>query len=155
MLEKMKALGDDMDVVGKKLEDEELVEYIQTSLEEDFNSIVSGICARAEPILVGELYSQLIHFESRQELLYENQHQASANAGNRGRGTWRDRGGPMRGRDPSRGGSSSHRGGAPGHNSRGYSHGKGTGYNNRTTHSDIPCQVCYKKNHTAAVLTHI
>jgi hypothetical protein len=28
------------------------------------------VCARAEPISVGELYTQLLHFESRQELMY-------------------------------------------------------------------------------------
>jgi hypothetical protein len=50
---KMKALGDDMVVVGRKLDDEELVEYILTDVGEDFNSVISAVCARVEPITVG------------------------------------------------------------------------------------------------------
>jgi hypothetical protein len=71
---KMKALGDDMAAAGRKLDDEELVEYILTGLGEDFTLVISAMCARAEPISVGELYTQLLHFESPQELLYGGQH---------------------------------------------------------------------------------
>jgi hypothetical protein len=53
----MKALGDDMAAAGRPLEDEELVEYILTGLGEEFTPIVSALCARVEPITVGELYS--------------------------------------------------------------------------------------------------
>jgi hypothetical protein len=61
---KMKTLTDEIVSAGRKLDDEELVEYILTGLGEDFNLIVSAVCARIEPISVGELYSQLLHFES-------------------------------------------------------------------------------------------
>jgi hypothetical protein len=67
---KMKTLGGDMAAAGRKLDDEELVEYILVGLGEEFMPVVPAVCARAEPISVGELYTQLLHFESRQELMY-------------------------------------------------------------------------------------
>jgi hypothetical protein len=155
---KMKTLGDEMTATGRKLDDEELVEYILTGLGEDFNHVISAVCARVEPISVGEVYSQLLHFESHQELLYGSQHHASMNTVNR-RGSWRGRGGPTRGRGGSRGGSSAHRGGVPGRGTRGNHHGGmrgAAGYNNynHISHSDVPCQVCFKKNHSAAECWH-
>jgi hypothetical protein len=57
---KMKALGDDMAATGRKLDDEELVEYILTGLAEDLNPVISTVCARVEPITVGKLYSHVI-----------------------------------------------------------------------------------------------
>ena len=47
---------------GRPLEG--LVEYIITGLNEDFAPIVAGLCARVEAISVGELYSQLLQFET-------------------------------------------------------------------------------------------
>jgi hypothetical protein len=84
---KMKSLGDDMAAAGRRLDDEELVEYIPAGLGEDFTPVVSAVCARVEPISIGELYVQLLHFESRQDLLYGGHHQALVNATNRGRGS--------------------------------------------------------------------
>jgi hypothetical protein len=63
---KMKNLGDDMLAASRKLDDEELVEYILSSPGEDFNSVVSTVCGRVEPIPFGEIYAQLLHYESRQ-----------------------------------------------------------------------------------------
>ena len=54
---KMKYLTDEMASVGRRLEDEELVSYILTSLDLDFNPVVSAVATRVEPILVGELYT--------------------------------------------------------------------------------------------------
>ena len=54
---KMKGLTDEMASTGRKLEDEELVSYILTGLVSDFNSIVSAVAARVEPITVLELYA--------------------------------------------------------------------------------------------------
>jgi hypothetical protein len=63
----------------------------------------------------------------------------------------------MRGYGPECGGSSGHRSGAPGRGSytRGGEHGAGYNNNNRTAKYDIPCQVCFKKNHTTAKCWHI
>jgi hypothetical protein len=58
----------------------------------------------------------------------------------------------MRVHGPSRGGAS-HYGGISGHGTGGYTRGRGTGHNNHS-HSDVPCQVYFKKNHTAAECWH-
>lgn len=60
---KMKALADEMVSIGKKLEDDELVSYILTGLDFDFNLVVSAVAARVESISIGELYTQLVSFE--------------------------------------------------------------------------------------------
>jgi hypothetical protein len=49
---KMKGLADEMASVGRKLDDEELISYILTCLDFDFDSVVSAIAARVEPITV-------------------------------------------------------------------------------------------------------
>ena len=53
----MKALAYEMASTGKKLEDEELVSYILTGLDLDFNLVVSAVAFGVEPISVGELYT--------------------------------------------------------------------------------------------------
>jgi hypothetical protein len=77
----------------KKLNDEELVSYILASLDYEYNSIVSSIAARVEPITFGDMYSQLLAFENRLALqsgaqsaadLPVHTSQSSANATSRG-----------------------------------------------------------------------
>jgi hypothetical protein len=99
-LSKMKMLADEMALADKKLDDEELCSYILAGLDFEYNSLVSSIAARVEPITVGELYSQLLSFENRLELQsggqVQNNHQmtSSANNASRGRGSFsRGRGG--------------------------------------------------------------
>jgi len=60
---KMKSLADDMASAGRKLEDEELVSYILTGLDSEFDSVVTAVSTRVEPITVNELYAQLIAHE--------------------------------------------------------------------------------------------
>jgi hypothetical protein len=66
---KMRALGDEMNVAGRKLEDEELVEYILAGLDFKYNPVVSAVVARVEPISISELYTQVLAFEMRLELM--------------------------------------------------------------------------------------
>jgi len=66
---KMKRLADEMAAAGRKLEDEELVSYILTGLDQDYDSVVFAVAARAETISVGELFTQLTSFESRMEIV--------------------------------------------------------------------------------------
>ena len=54
---KMKTLGDEMAAAGRPLEDEELIEYILTGLDHDFNPIVSTLISRADPISVSEVFA--------------------------------------------------------------------------------------------------
>jgi hypothetical protein len=83
---KMKTLADDMVSASKMLDDEELGSYILASLDFEYNSLVSSITACAEPISFGDLYSQLLAFESRLELQGGGHSQSSANAATHGRG---------------------------------------------------------------------
>lgn len=65
---KMKTLADEMASVGRRLEDDEMVSYILTGLNDDFDAVVLAVAARVEPISLGELYTQLISHEQRLEL---------------------------------------------------------------------------------------
>jgi hypothetical protein len=60
---KMKALTDEMASVGKRLDDEDLVSYILAGLDLDFDSVISAISTRVEPVSVVELYGQLLSHE--------------------------------------------------------------------------------------------
>jgi hypothetical protein len=115
----MRALGDEMNAAGRKLEDEELVEYILAGLDFEYNPVVSAVVARVEPISISELYTQVLAFEMHLELMGQGASSystSSVNLAQRGRGGFsrgqgRDRGTPGRGGDgrgqnssPSRGG---------------------------------------------------
>jgi hypothetical protein len=65
---KMKSLANDMALAGKKLDDEEIASYILVGLDYEYNSVVSSIVARVDPISLGELYSQLLAHEMRLDL---------------------------------------------------------------------------------------
>jgi glutathionylspermidine synthase len=54
---KMKTLADEMASTGKKLDDEELISYILAGLDYEYNSLVSSIAARVEPVTLGDMYS--------------------------------------------------------------------------------------------------
>jgi hypothetical protein len=64
----MQSLGNDMATTCRPLDDEDLVQYILGGLDEDYDSIVNSIPACAQPILVSELASQMLAFESRVDL---------------------------------------------------------------------------------------
>jgi hypothetical protein len=72
-ISKMKSLADDMTSAGKKHNDEELSSYIMAGLDSKYNSIVSSIAARTEPISFAELYSQLLTHEKRLDLQNKGQ----------------------------------------------------------------------------------
>lgn len=65
---KMKSLGDEFAASGKPLDNDDMVAYIVNGLDEDYNSVVSALVTRVEPITVSDLYAQLLNFESRLEL---------------------------------------------------------------------------------------
>jgi hypothetical protein len=131
---KMKSLADDMSLARKKLDDEELCCYILAGLDVEYNSLVSSIAARIEPITISDLYSQSPAYEIRLEL--QNQgtchSQSSANNTSHGCGT------SFRGR----GGHNS--------NSRGVGKfgGRGHGEFNNKSRNQFPlCELCGRTNH--------
>ncbi|WVZ56301.1 hypothetical protein U9M48_006851 [Paspalum notatum var. saurae] len=140
---KMKYLADEMACAGKPLENEELVQYVPTGLDMDYNPVVTSILARTQETSFTEVVSQLLSFEQH-IAMYDVGSQSSANVANRGnrggRGHSRGRAPPGRGgRDGGRG-----RGGYNNNNPR-------HNYNNRNTnnHQRPCCQVCHKEGHTA------
>jgi hypothetical protein len=62
---KIKAMADDMASAGKKLDDEDLVGYTLARLDSDFDSVISTVVARVEPISMYALYGQLVYHEQR------------------------------------------------------------------------------------------
>lgn len=118
---KMKTLAEDMASTGKRLDDEELASYILAGLDIEFNPIVSVVAARTKPISLGELYTQLISFVQRMDLLHggsfgssENSTAHGGNGGNNYHGNGRGRGngggrGHGRGGGGGRGGSNTDR----------------------------------------------
>lgn len=102
---KMKSLADDMAATGKKLEDEEIASYILAGLDMDFNPVMSSMTARTKPLTLDELYTQLVSWEQRIDLLHGGSGSSSNSATrgghggfNRGRGG-RGRSGCGRGRN--------------------------------------------------------
>jgi hypothetical protein len=104
---KMKNYADDMAAAGRRLKDDELVEYILAGLDEEFSPLVSSLITRTEPVYLEELFSQLLTFETHLELLYGGRHNHGGSANYSGRGRDGSRGGRSssrgRGRGPARG----------------------------------------------------
>jgi hypothetical protein len=91
-----------MATIGKKIDDEELLSYTLTSLDYEYNSVVSTLVARPDTISIGEAYAQLVSYEQVERQTGKN-HQASMNSTSRGRGSVSDRMGSRGGRNPNRG----------------------------------------------------
>jgi hypothetical protein len=140
-INKMRSLGDEMATSGRPLEEEELVEYILTGLNHEYDPIVPAVIARQTPVPLSKLYAQLLAFETRLALMsaQEGGHY-SANSVSHGRGRGRGGFGRGGGRSPSAGG---------GNNNRGdYNSGRG-GFGHDSSNDKRPtCQVCKKKGHT-------
>jgi hypothetical protein len=81
---KMQSLGEEMATAGRRLDDEELVEYILTSLDFDYNPIVSSVLSRSDSMTLSELYAQLLAFKTCLELMGQGSHVSSANMAGRG-----------------------------------------------------------------------
>jgi hypothetical protein len=142
---KMRALGDEMNAAGRKLEDEEPVEYILAGLDFEYNSVVSAVVARVEPISISELYTQVLPFEMCLELMGQGASSystSSANSAQQGCGGFNRGQGHGRG-TPSRGGGGRSQNSSP-------SHGGGQQFrrNNNTEWRPL-CQVCFKPGHMA------
>ena len=137
---KMKGLADEMASAGRKLEDEELVSYILTGLDLDFDSVVSAVAARVEPITVTELYSQLVSYEQRLEMKGGG-NQSSANLASRG---GRGGGSPNNHRGARGGGG---RGGFGRGNKGRRGNGGGNGRGSGGFQAGVVCQLCGKEGH--------
>jgi hypothetical protein len=162
---KMKSYADEMVASGQTLGDEEFVAYVLTGLDEEiYNSFVSSIVTRVEPISPTELYSQMLTFELRlmKQATNTSYTSSSAIAVSWGCGApWTHGGSPSRGRGRSSGSGrgSSSRGSCGGYsnNNNNYSCRSSGGVpSDATGGQDRPrCQVCKKVGPEADICWHI
>jgi hypothetical protein len=64
---KMKGYADEMTSAGKRLEDDDVVSYILTGLNADYNPLVDTVNSRSESISLSNLYTQLLLPEAHLE----------------------------------------------------------------------------------------
>ncbi|KAE8770285.1 hypothetical protein D1007_57977 [Hordeum vulgare] len=156
---RMRSYADELAMAGKPVTDDELVSFITSGLDMEYNPLVSALENRTEPITPDELFGQLSNFDQRLERLQgagSNGFRSSANAAARGHG-----GHPSRGRgNGGRGGQG--RGGRPFYNNPRGAHrqggqgvarggqgaargnGGGTQGTNGEDQSIQQCQICKK-----------
>lgn len=104
---KMCSIKYELAAVGKVIDDDEMVHYILTGLDYEYNPFVSSVLGRVGSITLGGLYSQLLSYDMRLEMYQDGgQYQSSANAASRGRGG-RGRGRGNHGRGNNHGGQNS------------------------------------------------
>jgi hypothetical protein len=118
----------------EKLDDEELSSNILASLNYEYNSLVSSIATQVELVTFGELYSQLLAFETRLDL--QNQGSGYGHPPSSANMASHDRGGFSRG--------------CGGHGTRGGDNAGGCGCGDTTYKSKnkFPlCQLCGRTNH--------
>jgi hypothetical protein len=60
---KARTLADEMTLTGKKIDDEELISYILTGLDYEYNPVVSSLVAQPDVITIREVYSQFFAYE--------------------------------------------------------------------------------------------
>jgi hypothetical protein len=149
---KMKSLSDEMAAAGKQLDEKEIVANILNGLDGDLNPVMSALVTRAELTLVGEVYAQLLSFETRLE--FEDGTDASINSANRGHG----------GSSIGHGGAG--RGTSSGRGNQGRGAGRGRGNQQQRPNSSNQrgqgssgdshplCQVCFKRGHLAPDCWH-
>lgn len=133
----MKGFADEMAVAGKPLEDDDLISYILTGLDQEYNGFIENVSARTDPVSPGYVYAQFLAAKARIDLL-QVQYQSSTNSANRGRRGIRGRGGRTGGRGDF--------GGCAG----GFRHGyRRRGEQGGPSGEKPFCQVCEKEGHAA------
>jgi hypothetical protein len=64
---KMKEYTDEMAAAGKQLEDDDIVSYILTGLDVEYNGLVENVSLRTDSVSLSNLFTQLIATEARIE----------------------------------------------------------------------------------------
>jgi hypothetical protein len=62
---RVKHLTNTVAAIGATLRDDEVVAYLLTDLPEEFDSLVTSVTARADPMSLSEVYTNLLSFEMR------------------------------------------------------------------------------------------
>jgi hypothetical protein len=138
----MRGYTNEMAVVGKPLDDDDVVSYILNGLDADYNSLIEHVNGMTETISPETLYSRLLDTEARvaSQKIQREQHHMVANAAARGGG-----GGN---RQANRGGYHGNRSGGDSSNSNHNNGGAGHPGNPNNPYKDHQCQVCGKLGHT-------
>lgn len=134
---KMKGVTDELAAIGKKIGDDELINFILNGLDSDYHPFVSSVSIK-DSLSLGDIYAQLLSYEARllQQRSDEGRFYSFANTVSRGRGRGNSRG---RDRGPNAG--------------RGFNNSSSSNrtQGSSTTHysDDGPlCQLCERTGHT-------
>jgi hypothetical protein len=137
---RVKELTDNLAAAGEPLRDDEIIAYVLTGLPEEYDSLVTSITTRAEPMSLSDVYTNLLSFEVR--LL---QRQAASQPPSTPLVNYASRvgrGGRSGGRNSGR------TGGRGGGRMTGRSNSSGDRGNDRA-HDRPRCQICGRANHIA------
>jgi hypothetical protein len=77
---KVRSYADEMASAGNALTDEELVSYILTGLDEDYNPVFTAIVARIDSVTSSDLYTQLLSFKQHLALQAGGSHGGAGSA---------------------------------------------------------------------------
>jgi hypothetical protein len=144
-MNKMRLLSDEMAMSGRPLEEDELVEYILTGLNYEYDHIVSAVIARQTLVSLSELCSTTRVRDSPSLMSAQHGGGSLVNAASHGCGCGHGRG--SFGHGPSRD-SPSGGGGRGGYNrGHGGCGGFGCRSHNYFNEKRPLCQVCKKKGH--------
>jgi hypothetical protein len=75
-INKMHIFGDELATVGKPIDVDDLISYILTGLDFEYNSVVTTLVTK-ENVTHGEVYAQLLSFKQRLELQRSAEHYAN------------------------------------------------------------------------------
>jgi hypothetical protein len=148
---KVKSITDTLAVVGKRLDDDEIITYMLSGLGLEYESLVTSLTTRTEVMTVGDVYAHMLSAELR---IDNNQGSAQGgiqvNQENRSPGRGINNGaGRGRGRDRGNGGARGN-GGGRGNGGRG-----NYGNTGRSSGGQRPaCQICGLNNHDASTFYH-
>lgn len=151
-----------MVAAGRPLDEARIMEYIIMGLDMEFNPIVSALIARMESIIVSELFSQLLSFETRMDHKGKGSNSNSSanlpNSGHRNGGNTHGCGGFGRGCGHGRGRGDGHSqgngSGGKNNNSRQGANTRRNSSNNHFNNSNndvssqkITCQIYFRVGH--------
>lgn len=62
---KMKAYGDELASAGRPVQNEEMISFILSGLDLEYNPLVSSVLRRVESINLSDLYAQMMTYDMR------------------------------------------------------------------------------------------
>jgi hypothetical protein len=75
---KMCQYAHDLATSGTPLHDNERIAYLLTGLDEEYNLVFTLVISRSDPVILSDLYAQLLSFEQHTQLQGQSSHGASS-----------------------------------------------------------------------------